>query len=227
MTTIQPILVLALSSMLFVASTAGAESIPLADGTVVEGELVAPSTVTIKTAEGERQVAFALLPPQLQKIYWARGSTAASPAAVASHAPAIGSPITDEELASLATEVNLETWAQIAAIGSFRDKPEKRGAGGLVVTKAFNAIDENWVSVYSPKDPVGATGNWNEQVTRARALQERTTQFLHRRWLELFIKAGEAVARRDSNEFAQHVRELKRSRATASAETPRNFFTAK
>jgi hypothetical protein len=64
-----------------------------------------------------------------------------------------------------------------------------------VVTKAFNALDENWVSVYSPKDAVGTAGNWNEQIARARALQERTTQFLQRRWLELFIRAGEAVGK--------------------------------
>jgi hypothetical protein len=223
MKTINPSLVVALSSLLFTA-TSRAESIALSDGTMLEGELQPPAAVTIRTAEGERQVAFALLPAHVQKIYWAKGAPAAR---TALQVPASGSAITDEELATLAAEVNLDTWAQIAAIGSFRDKPEKRGAGGLVVTKAFNAIDENWVSVYSPKDQVGAIGNWNEQITRARALQERTTQFLHRRWLELFIKAGEAVARRDSNEFAQRVRELKRSRATASAETTRNFFTAK
>ena len=48
---------------------------------------------------------------------------------------------------------------------------------------------------------------------------------MQRRWLELFIKAGEAVARRDSNEFAAAIRELKRSRV--AAENSRNFFTAK
>jgi hypothetical protein len=70
-------------------------------------------------------------------------------------------------------------------------------------------------------------GDWNEQVGRAKELQNRTTQFMQRRWLELFIKAGEAVARRDSNEFAVCIRELKRSSLTAAAEPTRNFFTAK
>jgi hypothetical protein len=79
------------------------------------------------------------------------------------------------------------------------------------VTKAFNAIEENWVSVYSPKDTVGQAGNWDAQIARAKALQERAPQFLQKRWLAVFIKAGEAIARRDSNEFALLVRELKRS----------------
>jgi hypothetical protein len=136
--------------------------------------------------------------------------------------------MTADELLNLANEVNLDTWEQVASIGSFRDRPEKRGTGGLVVTKAFNAIEENWVTVYSPKDPVGQAGNWDAQVARARQLQTPGTQFMQRRWLELFIKAGEAVSRRDSNEFASMVRELKRSPlTTASLETPRNFFTAK
>ena len=45
------------------------------------------------------------------------------------------------------------------------------------------------------------------------------------RALESFIKAGEAVAARDSNGFATHVRELKRN--GLAVENPRNFFTAK
>jgi hypothetical protein len=83
--------------------------------------------------------------------------------------------------------------------------------------------------VYSPKDAVGAAGNWNEQVARARVLAARTPQFMQKRWLELFIRAGEAVARRDSNEFAVALRELKRS-SVAGQPGPangKNFFTAK
>jgi hypothetical protein len=98
----------------------------------------------------------------------------------------------------------------------------------LVVTKAFNAIEENWVSIYSPKDPVGQAGNWGQQLARARELQASAHQFIQRRWLEVFIKAAEAVGRRDSNEFALQVRELKRSSLPMAAlENPRNFFTAK
>ena len=208
-----------------------AEPIRLADGTVIDGTLGAPSEVTIKTATGEKRVAFTLLPAEVQKVYWARGSEAAPAAAVS-----------DDEIAALANDVNLETWATVAGIGSFRDKAERRGSGGLVVTKAFNAIDENWPTVYSPKDRVGAAGDWSEQLDRAKGLIERNPQFMQRRWLELFIKAGEAVARRDSNEFAVVVREMKRERLSvqaasggktasvtpaSSAENSRNFFPAK
>jgi hypothetical protein len=205
--------------------------IRLADGTVLEGQLAEPGDVTIKTSEGDRKVAFTLLPLELQKVYWPKiTETKTTGAAALSGSVATGA-LTGEELSALANEVNLETWAQVAAIGSFRDKPEKRGSGGLVVTKGFNALDENWVSVYSPKDPVGQAGNWNEQVTRAKAFQERPQQFMQKRWLELFIKAGEAVARRDSSEFAMSVRELKRSHGSVAAngagDVAKNFFTAK
>lgn len=202
-----------------------AEAIRLNDGTLLEGTPGTPTEVSITTASGERRVAFSQLPVEVQKLYWT------APAGLAPSAPAPTlAPVAaiDEELGALANEVSLETWAQVAAIGSFRDKPEKRGSGGLVVTQGFNALEENWASVYSPKDSVGSAGNWNEQLGRARSLVGRNPQFLQRRWLELFIKAGEAVARRDSTEFALAVRELKRSHlsvtgagaATASNSTP-------
>ena len=206
-----------------------AEPIRLADGSLIDGTPGAPSEVTIKTATGEKRVAFALLPLDVQKLYWARAGDAARVMAA----------VSDEEIAALANDVNLETWATLAAIGSFRDKAERRGAGGLVVAKAFNAIEENWPTIYSPKDPVGAAGNWGEQLERAKGLVERNPQFMQRRWLDLFIRAGEAVARRDSNEFALAVRELKRERlsvqaasgvptaSAAPAENSRNFFPAK
>ena len=63
---------------------------------------------------------------------------------------------------------------------------------------------------------------------RPARLLAQTSVFMQRRWLENFIKAGEAVARQDSNEFAMAVRELKRNPlAPASLENSRNFFTAK
>ena len=203
---------LAASAVVFSLGTCSmvAEAIRLNDGTLLEGTPGAPTEISVHTASGERRVAFSQLPVQLQKLYWTAPAVAAPSIPTPATAPVtVG--VADEDLGSLANEVSLETWAQVAAIGSFRDKPDKRGPGGLVVTKGFNALEENWASVYSPKDPVGTAGHWNEQLGRARVLVGRNPQFLQRRWLELFIKAGEAVARRDSTEFALAVRELKRS----------------
>lgn len=206
------------------ALSARAEVFKLADGTYIAGTLLAPSEVTIKTNAGERKVPFGLLPPEVQRRYVPQAESKPEPKseAVAAAEPA---PVTDAEIEALANEVSLDAWTQAASFGSFRDKPEKRGAGGLVVVKGFNAIEENWVTVYSPKDTVGAAGNWRDQVAKARELEARSPQFIQRRWLELFIKAGDAVERRDSTEFAAAVRELKRSRV--NAENSRNFFTAK
>jgi hypothetical protein len=221
MITINSTLIVSLSAIVFTsASAVRADAIRLTDGTVVEGELAAPTEVVINTATGPRKVAFALLPRELQRTYWAKAGEAAKDSA-----PVAGASVSDEEIAALANEVNLEVWGQVTAIGSFRDKPEKRGTGGLVVTPAFNALEENWASVYSPKDTVGQAGNWDAQLATARALLARPTQFVKKRWLESFIKAGDAVAARDSNEFATHVRELKRN--GLAVENPRNFFTAK
>ncbi len=218
---INPTLIVSLSSWLLAASVpVRAEAIQLADGTVLNGELAPPAEVVVKTATGEQKVAFALLPVDLQKVYWSKAVEVKSDAPTQTAAP-----VSDEEIASLSNEVNLEAWAHVASIGSFRDKPEKRGAGGLVVTKAFNAIEENWASVYSPKDAVGQAGDWSGQLAKARAFQARPIQFVQKRWVDSFIKAAEAIGVRDSNEFATHVRDLKR--AKLAAETPRNFFTAK
>jgi hypothetical protein len=207
-----------------VTMAAQAETIRLADGTVLEGEPGVPTEVLISTASGEKKIAFALLPADVQQRYVQKTAAEAPVAAPTTVAPA---PV-GEELAALANDVNLETWFQVTAIGSFRDRPEKRGTGGLVVTKGFNALEENWVTVYTPKDDVGQAGNWATQVARARRLEASVSQFMQRRWLELFIKAGEAVSRRDSNEFAATLRELRRSPlTTASLGSPRNFFTAK
>ena len=201
-----------------------ADVLRLSDGTILEGELGAPTEVTVRTAAGEKRVAFSLLPADIQERYW---RNAAEDAASANGTVA-DSTVLDGDLAALADEVGLNVWERVATIGSFRDKPEKRGSGGLVVTKAFNALDENWISVYSPKDPVGQAGNWDSQITKARLFLEQTDVVMQRRWLENFIKAGEAVARRDSNEFAMTIRELKRTPLTiASLENSRNFFTAK
>ncbi len=94
------------------------------------------------------------------------------------------------------------------------------------MTKAFNALEENWVSVYSPRDPVGQAHDGDAApLAKAKALEGRPVQFLQKRWLATFIKAAEAVAVRDSNEFAAAVRELKKTKT--AAENLRNFFTAK
>ncbi len=190
-----------------------ADTLRLSDGTTLEGELGAPTEITFKTAAGEKRIPFALLPPEVQKLYGRDAVEKAAPATAEQPSPAAPVAVlaADEEFAALANDVNLDTWEQVTAIGSFRDRAEKRGAGGLVVTKAFNAIEENWVSVYSPKDAVGQAGNWAAQIAQAKLLQERAPQFLQNRWLAVFIKAGDAVARRDSKEFALLVRELKRS----------------
>ena len=218
---INPTLIVSLSSWLLTATVpARAEAIPLADGTVLNGELAPPAEIVVKTAAGERKVAFALLPAEMQKVYWAKAGEVKTDTP-----PQTAVPVSDEEIATLSNEVNLEAWAHVASIGSFRDKPEKRGTGGLVVTKAFNAIEENWASIYSPKDAVGQAGDWSGPLAKARAFQARPVQFLQKRWLDSFIKAAEAVAVRDSGEFAAQIRDLKR--AKFAAETPRNFFTAK
>lgn len=221
MNTIKSTLIVSLSSWLLAASLpASAEAIQLTDGTVLDGQLGQPSEVIIKTVEGERIVPFGLLPAKLQKVYWAKADEAKNDARLN-----VSAAITDDEIANLANEVNLEAWTQVASIGSFRDKPEKRGTGGLVVTKAFNAIEENWASVYSPKDAVGQAGDWSVPLAKARELQARPIQFLQKRWLDSFVKAAEAVAARDSGEFATHMRDLKR--ANLGGENARNFFTAK
>lgn len=211
-----------------------AEVIRLGDGTVLNGQIAEPVEVTIRTADGDRKVPFTLLPADLQKAFAAKiaGLKVAADAKVVP-APAALAAVTDEEIVALASEVSLATWEKVASISSFRDKPEKRGTGGLVVTPAFNALTENWVSVYSPKDPVGLAGDWMAQVARAKALQERPQQFVQRRWLELFIKAGEAVSKRDSDAFSSAVRELgstplKTIGASVDGSTAgKNFFTAK
>ena len=63
---------------------------------------------------------------------------------------AVSRAVTGEDLAALANEVNLPAWMQLA---SRRD---------------LTSIDEGWVTVYSPKDPVGAAHDWSEQVKTAR-----------------------------------------------------------
>ena len=211
-------LIVSLSTLALGSAFLSADTIRLNDGTTIEGQLRAPVEVTVQTATGDKKVAFALLPAELQKLYWAK--------AAESDEPVAPGPVTDEELAALANDVNLETWVQVAGIGSFRDKAEKRGVGGLVTSKAFNALDETWVTVYSPKDPVGEARNWDEPVSRAKQILARNPQFLQRRWLEAFVKAGEAVARRDSTEFALLVRELKRSHVASDKPVQNNYSKA-
>ena len=194
---------------------ASAATITLADGTVHEGELGPPVTVSIITSAGAhaQNVPFAQLPAELQARYWK------SPAAAAVMKTG---PVTNDEIVALAQSVNFKAWAQVTAVGSFRDRPEKRGAGGLVVTPAFNAIAENWASVYpaghalaipvpvAPAPPIQPT--WKEPLARAKALLMRPTQGLQKYWLEDFVLAAEAVAKKDSAAFVAQFRSLKESR---------------
>jgi hypothetical protein len=104
-------LIVTLSTLAFAASVGRAETIHLNDGTVLEGEISAPSEVVVKTAEGERRVAFSLLSPEAQKAAWAKWTVAttkseASPAVAAAGSSA---PLTEDDLAVLAAEVNLDT----------------------------------------------------------------------------------------------------------------------
>lgn len=185
------------------AITARAERIRLNDGTTYEGELGAPVAVTIQTATGPVQVPFTSLPAELQKQYWQKKPEAAPVAALG--------PVTTDDLAALAASVHLKTWSQVTAFGSFRDKPEKRGAGGLVVTKAWNAIEENWAGVYTASHALAESKHWASAAERAVALLQRQPQFLQKRWLETFIAAADAIKRKDSAEFARQVRALKQS----------------
>lgn len=194
-----------------IAGTAQADKIRLNDGTTYEGELAAPVVVGIQTADGLVQVPFASLSPELQRQYWQKKAE-----------PAPAGPLSDEELAALSASVHLKTWSQVTAFGSFRDKPEKRGPGGLVVTKAWNAIEENWNGVYSKGHALAQEKHWQDALDRAKNMMGRQPQFLQKRWLESFISAAEALNRRDSAEFARQVRMLKQSplaeRAFAMAE---------
>ncbi len=182
------------------AVTAQADQIRLIDGTTYEGELGAPEVVNVQTATGAVKVPFASLPAELQRLYWQKNAE-----------PAATGPLTNDDLAALSASVHLKTWAQVTAFGSFRDKPEKRGSGGLVVTKAWNAIEENWMGVYPAGHALAQSKSWQDAVERAKALLLRQPQYLQKRWLETFIAAGEALNRRESAEFAKQVRELKQS----------------
>lgn len=119
--------------------------------------------------------------------------------------------VTGEELAALANDVNLPAWMQLA------------------LSRDFTSIEEGWVTVYLPKDPVGAARDWSEQVKTARSLSVRAGKTEQRRWLGLFIKAGEAIGRRDASQLSATLRALQSDLSVgriAIATTP-NFFTAK
>jgi hypothetical protein len=186
-------------SLGMLAATGRADLIRLNDGTAYQGELAAPVSVTIKTADGDQVVPFAQLPPHLQAAYWKKGEAAAP----------IAGPVQNDELAALSASVNLKTWSLVTAYGSFRDKPERRGTGGLVVTKAFNALEENWNGVYPAGHALAQTRHWQGALDRAKTLLARPNQYLQKRWLEAFIEAAAAVQRRDSAEFARNVRFLR------------------
>ncbi|HEY2343854.1 MAG TPA: hypothetical protein VGH90_12510, partial [Chthoniobacteraceae bacterium] len=100
-------------------SLARADTIHLADGSIVEGQLGAPSEITLKTTVGEKRVPFSLLPPDVQEQYWRKAAEEAARAAALE--VGLNVPVKDEDLAALANEVNLDTWAQAAATASFQD----------------------------------------------------------------------------------------------------------
>lgn len=186
------------------APLASAATITLADGTVLEGELGPPVTVSIITSAGAhaQNVPFAKLPAELQARYWK------SPAAAAVMKTG---PVTNDEIVALATSVNFKTWAQVTAVPSFRDRPEKRGPGGLVVTPAFNAIAENWAGVYPAGHALAIQPTWQEPLARAKALLMRPTQGVQKYWLEQFVLAAEAIEKKDTAAFVLHIRSLKGS----------------
>lgn len=119
--------------------------------------------------------------------------------------------LTADELAALANEVNLPAWTQLA------------------ITRNFTTIEEGWASVYSPRDAVGVARDWSAQVKMARLLTARANKATQRRWLELFIKAGEAVSRNDAIQFTAALRamESESSPDRIAFAASRNFFTAK
>ena len=78
-----------------------------------------------------------------------------------------------------------------------------------MVTKAFNAIEENWDGVYPAGHALTQMRHWQSALNRAKTLLARPNQYLQKRWLEAFIEAGAAVQARDSAEFARNVRFLR------------------
>ncbi len=119
--------------------------------------------------------------------------------------------VTNEELSALANEVNLPAWTQVAT------------------SRDFTTIDESWVAVYSPKDAVGEARNWSPQVATARSLAARATKASQKRWLGLFIRAGEAIAKKDAVQFVAAVRALENDGPSGQIAfaTILKFFTAK
>jgi hypothetical protein len=119
--------------------------------------------------------------------------------------------VANDDLAALANDVNLPAWTQLAS------------------SRSFTTIEEGWVAIYSPKDAVGAARDWSAQLKVARSFAGRTRTSGQRHWLDLFIKAGEAVGRQDAPQFTAALRALESdspSGRIALAANP-NFFTAK
>lgn len=129
---------------------------------------------------------------------------------VRAEAPATGG--LSSEMAVLANEVDLAAWVQIAAAGEIA------------------SLDEAWVTVYSPMDPVGAARSWGEQVAQARTISASTHDAREKRWLELFIAAGTAIDRHDAHAFSAALRAVVKEQPLARAElfaVGQNFFAAK
>lgn len=147
----------------------------------------------------------------LASISFAAGRTCAETPADVQAESFVLSAVSNDELADLSNAVNLPAWIQLA------------------MGRDFSTIEEHWTAVYSPKDSVGAARDWSAQITEARSLSTRATQAGQKRWLGLFIKAGEAVGRKNAPQLAVALRALEADAPTdrIALAANRNFFTAK
>lgn len=134
-----------------------------------------------------------------------------TPAATVSRESKILAVTPSEELSALANVVNLPAWTQVAASADFA------------------SIEEHWSAIYSPRDDVGSARNWSAQLAQARAVGPKLTTSEQRRWLDLFLQAGEAIARQDAPRFASAVRGLAAQPLPLTPALAANakFFTAK
>ena len=125
--------------------------------------------------------------------------------------PSVLGTVSSGELTVISDDANLTAWIQLA-----------KG-------QALNPLEESWSAIYSPKDKVGVAGNWRVQLTQARSLAARATHPNQKRWLNLFIRACEAVERRDAPRFSSALcgLEVHRTLDSTALVPERKFFTAK
>jgi hypothetical protein len=183
MNPINSTLIVSLSALVLTSATAvRAEVIRLADGTILEGELAPPTEVTINTASGPRKIAFRSAPARTATAYWAKAGEAPN-----DPAPVAGTSVTDEEIAALANEVNLEVWGQVTAIGHFATSPRSAELAAWWSHRP-STLSKKTGPRFIRQRCVGQSeiGTCN---SRPRALLlTRPTQFVKKRWLESFIK---------------------------------------